>query len=143
MRDFDCRAARGVIAVEGKQAIAPESVNDVFHHITVAQGQQLRLQNAAARVFLALAQRDQAQEHLPRHVLARLIKALVDFFGALRQSPQRAADVLISGAGQQRAFAAFEEFSQGVLQQRQGAGLFTDVINDGFYQPLFQYRADA
>ena len=73
----------------------------------------------------------------------RFVKAAIDFFSAFRQGAKRTADVLIRGNREQSAFAAFEQFRQGVLQQRQRARLFTNIFNDAFDQPLFKDRADA
>ena len=108
VRHLDSRAARRLVAVKGQQSIATEAIDHIFDDITVAQSQQLGLQDAPARIFLPFTQRDQAQEHLPRHILAGLVEAAVYLFRAFRQGAQGPADVLVGGDGQQRAFAPFE-----------------------------------
>ena len=114
-------------------------VDRLLFHV---EGVELAPRDAPPRVLPALSEGDQPQEHLLGRTAARRVGRLVDAFGSGGQGPGDPADLLVRGEGQPVLVPTFEELREGVLQQREGAGLMGDVGDHLRHQPGLGPDAD-
>jgi len=122
------------VVVEGEQAVAAKEIQNLADGRAIflpGQGEQRAPLDALARGLCALADGYQAQQHLAGELLARRRELLVQLVGAAGQRPGDAAGHLVSGVGQSRVLPPLEQIGQGVLQQRQRAGLLDHVVHQG------------
>ncbi len=146
--DLHRRPARGRVAVEGEEAGAAEGVErtadgrrptagSVFvlsfavggRRSAVRDRKPLHLspQHPAPRVLDALAQRHQTGEEGAGGGLFGGVQRAVDGVGPLGQRAADAAQLPVGVERQTAVPAALEKFAEGVLQQRQRAGLLVDI----------------
>src|SRR5206468_4158454 len=98
---------------------------------------------ATAGVFGTFARRDQPKEQLAGHLTAPGIQIVVEFFGTAGQRANYAAAAAVSVQSQGAAHATLDKFGQRVFEQRQCAGLLTNIRDNGVDQARFELEADA
>ena len=158
VRHFYRRPARQRIMVKGQQAVGAKGVEHLADGgRRTADGRQTAsvdlgasrqpfefgAQHAPAGIFALFAQRHQAQENLPGGRLLALVQAGIDLFGAAPQSLHHPPALFVSRQSQFAPGAAFEQFGQGVLQQRQCTGLVADFLDNSVHQFGFRQQANA
>ena len=143
MGDLDRGLPGGGLSVEGEEPVAPEGVHDDVDRLLVhVEGVEFTPGDAAPRVLAALSKGDQAQEGLFGGPSALLVRRFEDAFGSGGQGSRDPAELLVCGEGQSILVSTFEELREGVLQEREGAGLMGDIGDHLRHQPGLGPDAD-
>ncbi len=137
---FDGGGAGEAVTVKGEQAMLAKGRDHLFHCLA-AQRFKLCLGDAAACILCTVAGGNQTQKHLAGGFLSLSIELLVNFICPAGQRAGNPANIMVSVQRQAVAIASLEQFGQGILQQRQRAGLLVNIIDNGADQRGIQGQA--
>src|SRR5436190_3871441 len=142
VRHLDRRRSAARVAVKREQAPSAELLDRLLERVLVDLHRgELCPFDAPARVLRALAQGDESEEQLPRRLLRLLPEAAVDLLRPAGQRARDAADRAVRIRRQRAALASLVQLRQGVLEERQGAGLVSDVRDELGEQARLEARA--
>ena len=132
VRDLDGRAPRDGSRSKLKQAVATERVEHRAQQPAIdVEIFELAPEHSATGVLAALAERDEAEEHLPGDLVGLVAEAAQQAIGALDQRARDPAELLVGGVVDAVAAPAVEQLGQRVLQQRQRAGSIGHLPDQG------------
>ena len=112
----------------------------VHRHGVHIEIDELRCGNRPAGLGVP-ADRHHPQEQLAGRFLLVAVQILVDRFGATGDCTPDPAQLPIGGQRKRRALPAVEQLGEGVLEEGQGVGLTTHLIDHGRQQPPLEVDA--
>ena len=139
MGDLDRRASGHRVPVEAEQAVPAKDIQDGADPVT--HRQQFASQHSPPDVVGIVTDRDQPEHHLTRRMLGEGIELAVEGLGAPGQAAARPPMLDIVVESYQPIAPPLVQLGEGVLQQRERAGVLGDVGHDLGHQSRLESDA--